>query len=219
MATWINGTAAESFGSYTDPLGGSDPGNEKQKNNAICLYEFFRPKGWTVNAVAAMCGNFQQESTINPGCLEFPSDPTRGGYGIAQWTPRTALFDILDYLYGSHTIWADGDRQQNCVYAEYRKCIGEIPASAPFYAAWNDRMNATYNLTFDQWAHSTQDPGYLARHFEWCYERPADVHPIRATLARAWYEYLSGHPVPPTPSPGGRRRKSPFWIYLRYRWR
>lgn len=60
--------------------------------------------GYTNNlrVVAAICGNFWQESTVNPGIWEglVPNNP---GYGLGQWTDnppfvirRTALFDWLD---------------------------------------------------------------------------------------------------------------------------
>lgn len=52
--------------------------------------------------IAAICGNFWQESTVNPGIWENLTigDP---GYGLGQWTDnppiverRTALFNYLD---------------------------------------------------------------------------------------------------------------------------
>lgn len=56
-----------------------------------------------IYVVAAICGNFFQESTVNPGIWEntTPGDP---GYGLGQWTDtpsiglyrRTALFNYLD---------------------------------------------------------------------------------------------------------------------------
>lgn len=50
--------------------------------------------------IAAICGNFWQESTVNPGVWEglTPGNP---GYGLGQWTDnaqvsrRTALFNYL----------------------------------------------------------------------------------------------------------------------------
>lgn len=219
MATWINGGAGEYFGSPTEPLGGSSAGNEKQKNNAICVFEFFSVRGWTVNAIAALCGNMQQESTINPNSLEFPSNPSIGGYGLVQWTPHTDLYNILDYLYGSHTDWYDGTKQCNAIQAEYLRSVGRIPASSGIDPGWypnNPNYTFQSSMTFDEFIHSTLDAGYLADVMQVNYERPAAYHAERQALGRAWYQYLSGHPVPPTP---GRRRKSPFWIYLRYRWR
>lgn len=54
-----------------------------------------------LNVVAAICGNFFQESGINPGIWEN-TDPVNGkGYGLGQWTDneqtsrRTQLFNWL----------------------------------------------------------------------------------------------------------------------------
>lgn len=53
--------------------------------------------------VAAICGNFYQESTVNPGIWENTT-PDSPGYGLGQWTDnpsiglyrRTNLFNYLD---------------------------------------------------------------------------------------------------------------------------
>lgn len=52
--------------------------------------------------IAAICGNFYQESTVNPGIWENLT-PNAPGYGLGQWTDnppqvmrRTALFKWLD---------------------------------------------------------------------------------------------------------------------------
>ena len=52
--------------------------------------------------IAAICGNFFQESTVNPGIWE-DLRPDSPGYGLGQWTDnppvvarRTALFNWLD---------------------------------------------------------------------------------------------------------------------------
>lgn len=37
------------------------------KPNAEYVYDFFTDKGWAENAVAAILGNMQTESNINPG--------------------------------------------------------------------------------------------------------------------------------------------------------
>ena len=51
--------------------------------------------------IAAICGNFWQESTVNPGIWEGLT-PNAPGYGLGQWTDnppvvmrRTALFNWL----------------------------------------------------------------------------------------------------------------------------
>lgn len=52
--------------------------------------------------IAAICGNFYQESTVNPGIWEGQT-PNAPGFGLGQWTDnppqvmrRTALFNWLD---------------------------------------------------------------------------------------------------------------------------
>lgn len=52
--------------------------------------------------IAAICGNFYQESTVNPGVWEGLT-PNNPGYGLGQWTDnppqvmrRTALFNWLN---------------------------------------------------------------------------------------------------------------------------
>ena len=66
-----------------------------------------------LRVVAAICGNFWQESTVNPGIWEnLTPNITPGGYGLGQWTDnpgqnlwrRTDLFNYLEthgYAYGS----------------------------------------------------------------------------------------------------------------------
>ena len=64
----------------------------EMQNNADIMYAFFTEHGWTVNAIAAMFGNMQTESTLNPGIWES-LDPFGGGYGLVQWTPYTNYSD------------------------------------------------------------------------------------------------------------------------------
>ena len=56
----------------------------EMQNNVDILHYFFRSAGWTDNAIAAMLGNMQSESTINPGIWEN-LEPYSGGYGLVQW--------------------------------------------------------------------------------------------------------------------------------------
>ena len=64
----------------------------EMQNNADIMYSFFTDHGWTVNAIAAMFGNMQTESTLNPGIWQ-DLDPFVGGYGLVQWTPYTNYSD------------------------------------------------------------------------------------------------------------------------------
>jgi hypothetical protein len=64
--------------------------------NANYIYSYLsKPEiGWSKNAIAAILGNMQSESSINPA--RWQSDNignTSGGYGLVQWTPATKFLD------------------------------------------------------------------------------------------------------------------------------
>ena len=42
----------------------------EQQTNATYIRNYLQPDGWTLNAIAAMLGNMETESTINPGTWE-----------------------------------------------------------------------------------------------------------------------------------------------------
>ena len=63
---------------------------EEMENNAKEIYTYFKDKGWTLNAIAGVLGNMQQESTINPGLWQSLKEYNySGGFGLVQWTPAT----------------------------------------------------------------------------------------------------------------------------------
>lgn len=193
---WINGGESEYF---------SLMGNE-QKNNARCIYGFFFNKGWTLNAIAGLCGNIQQESTFNPNLIQIGGT----GHGLVQWTPPENLYDVLDVLYGGHDDWYDGDKQCNAIYAEFEQSTGRHDWGIE--PQWY--QTSAYPISWDEWATSTADPGYLALAFERNYERPRDDHPERAQYARNWYDFLKGE-APWIPPINDTRtfRRMPFWMY------
>lgn len=76
--------------------------------------------------IAAMCGNFDQESTINPAIFESTtpvawdyeysdSNPGVGGYGLGQWTnvgtPYGRLWNLYQYISGAGKSMTDGSAQ------------------------------------------------------------------------------------------------------------
>ena len=155
-------------------------------HNAKLFWDFFvNVQGWTAQSVAAMLGNIEVESSINPGLWqgrEIPSDPytaTRG-FGLTQWTPATKV-----------TVWA---RDNNL---DYR--LGDVQLQRILYEQQNNLQWSTDNIlsmTWDQFITSTESPEILARVFVWAYEIPAapDI-PQRQSLARKWYNSLR-YPIP-----------------------
>lgn len=170
----------------------------EQQNNATLVYAYLLDKGWTVNAIAGLLGNMQQESTICPDLDE------RGGsgYGLVQWTPKT-----------NYTNWAnangyditDGNYQLQWINEETIKQGQWIETSA-------------YPISFDEFKVSLESPEYLATCFEKNFERPATSHPERQGYARWWLDWYNGSYVPPTnpPQTGDTsfEKSMPIWMYL-----
>lgn len=148
----------------------------EMQNNADIMYAFFTAQGWTVNAIAAMFGNMQTESTLNPGIWEN-LDPFVGGYGLVQWTPYT-----------HYSEWA-GDGWQDNGQKEMERIQYELENHLQWIST------SLYPMTFREFSQSDKPPAYLAQAFLYNYERPAvKPQPARSRQAVYWYEYLAGHP-------------------------
>ena len=152
---------------------------EEMQNNAVLLWSYFKAQGWTLNAVAAMLGNMQSESTINPGIWEG-LDPFVGGYGLVQWTPYTKYSD-----------WAGSGWEDNGP-KECERIVWELENGVQWYPT------EKYPMTFEEFSKSTDPVGVLAQAFLYNYDRPADIdQPWRSTQAEYWFEFLGGVPSIP----------------------
>ena len=146
----------------------------EMKINARYIWNYLGTRGWTLNAVAAMLGNMQSESNINPGLRE------RGGgtgYGLVQWTPGT-----------NHINWAkDRGYAKDDIDGQLEHIIWERDNGKQYY-------KNRFKYTFKEFAVSTDDPYILAAAFLCDYERAADTGPskqdLRGKQAVKWYEYL-----------------------------
>ena len=197
--TWVIGSNSEYFEDYGD----------KQKNNAACIYSYFYFKGWTLQSIAALCGNIMQESKFNPALIEIGGT----GHGLVQWTPPSNLYDVLDVLYGNHDDWESGDKQCSVLYAEYQESTGE--AHIGIEPQWY--QTPTYPISWKEWASSTSDPGELALAFQANYERPASLHQERAEYARKWFDILKTiDPKQPGTNTRGPIKKMPVWMKINY---
>lgn len=160
----------------------------EMQNNADIMYAFFTEQGWSINAISAMFGNMQTESTLNPGIWEN-LDPFVGGYGLVQWTPYTHYSD-----------WA-GDGWQDNGQKEMERIIYELENHLQWIST------SIYPMTFREFSQSDKPPAYLAQAFLYNYERPAvKPQPARSRQAEYWYEYLAGHP--PT-------KQIPIWLLFK----
>lgn len=167
----------------------------EMQNNVDILHYFFRSAGWTDNAIAAMLGNMQSESTINPGIWEELTPPSPGqtkvGYGLVQWTPYT-----------NYSEWA-GDGWQDNGQKEMERIIYELNNGLQWIST------DAYPMTFEDFTLSQETPSKLAQVWLYNYERPTvKPQPIRSTRANYWYEYITGQ-APPTPS------DIPIWLLFK----
>lgn len=162
---------------------------EEQQTNARYIWDYLGSRGWTLNAVAAMLGNMETESTINPGIWESLTVDTSRGYGLVQWTPST-----------KYTDWCSSEGLDPSALDSALKRIEYELANG---LQWI-RTDA-YDLSFQQFKTSTATIEWLAMAFLHNYERPASLdQPWRATQAVKWYNYLSGtNPTPVKPKTKG----------------
>ena len=102
-------------------------GSAGMANNAEIIRGYFSNNGWTMNAIAAIVGNMQVESGINPGRWENDDvGNLSGGFGLVQWTPATKLRDWIDSTYGGD--YTNGDYQLDRIIYELENGLQYSPA-------------------------------------------------------------------------------------------
>ena len=201
MAALRMGQYGEYYGSHYDESAYLT--QEEREINAAYIYKYLSVEGWTVNAIAALLGNMQTESTINPGCWQSHKiGNMKGGYSLTQWTPATKYID-----------WCGSDYPDPSeMDAALARIIWEHDNVEQFY------KSKSYPITFKQFAVSTKAPSWLAEAFLMNYEKPASVSynpddetyeehlqkkaaalKQRGDQANRWYEYLTGLPAPVVP--------------------
>lgn len=157
-------------------------------NNAAIIKDYFHRHGWSDNAIAAILGNMQPESGINPGRWENDAvGNTSAGFGLVQWTPATKLFDWIDSQFKlgmlENNDYTDGNNQLARIIYELNNGLQFSPTKQ-------------FKENFREWSISKKNPGYLCAAFMMNYERPLDqswgAQIKRAKNARHWYIFLTG---------------------------
>lgn len=171
----------------------------EMEHNAKLVWQYFGSRGWSLNAVCAMLGNMQTESTINPGIWESLS-AYNGGYGLVQWTPYT-----------KYANWA-GTGWQNNGNKECERIIWEMNNGEQWFQ--NPSVTpASPPISFKEFSTSTLPVETLANYFLWYYEHPGDpIQPNRAKQAKQWYEFLKDTtPGTPVPTPVTKRKHATMY--------
>ncbi|ORX49610.1 hypothetical protein BCR36DRAFT_583694 [Piromyces finnis] len=142
------------------------------------VYNFFKNKGWTKNAICGLLGNMERESGLNPNINEYSGG---GGYGLVQWTPGSVLKN-----------WANArgydyrTTNTQCLRLQYEFDLQSTNSAEKQYY-----KTSSCNLTFSQFSKSTKTPEELAECFMRNYERPGVLALAdRKTYARKWFNYF-----------------------------
>lgn len=181
--------------------------DEEMLNNAQIVQEYGLASGWTPNAICAILGNMQTESTINPGVWQ-DLIPYSGGYGLVQWTPYT-----------KYSNWAGIGWQNNG-----EKQLERIDYEAANNIQWfyNSEIGQAPPYPFSAFlANDTTPIATMANYFLWFYEHPANpIQPARAEQALAWYEALDWDTPPgPEPPEPPEPQNVRWWILFKFRGR
>lgn len=164
------------------------------------------------------------------GNAPTPTD-TWYGFGLTQVTPYLALTGRREnpHTYGN---WA----LRNGFTFDYNTCgtgglmepqldwFNSGEPETPYYntaepsrnqAKWYQDSRSPLNCpTVRDYARSTASVIDCATTFYWNWERSgAEAVGTRTTQAVRWYEFLSGHPVPPTPG------RLPIWLLFKFKGR
>lgn len=181
--------------------------SSEMENNAKLFADAFSGLGYHINTIAALVGNAQAESTINPGLNEVGG----GGYGLFQWTPKTDLIEACSQL--GISPYTDGSIQCQCLDGELFILRNQWYTSSAFIRPYyrSGATNDMIGITPEQFKRNSMEwnPDKLAILFMTAYERPsydpATNHAeLRKANANYWYEYYTGNPPTPTPPTPGK---------------
>lgn len=130
----------------------------EQLINARYIHNYLKGNNWSDNAIYAVLGNMEAESTINPGKWES-ADDTSKGYGLVQWTPATKYID-----------WLSSGEEKSDIDNQLARILYEVKNSLQ----WNSRKHSP-TMSFSSFTTSTKACSILAEYFVRCYERPSSV--------------------------------------------
>lgn len=190
----------------TDAPGWTTPYSSDQQDNAFEIWNtLVGVQGWTEEAAAAVLGNFQVESYINPGQWEIGYNYSMSrGMGLGQWTPATKVSNFVGST--DRDNMANGAAQMNLLISspgQYNTHYLNPDGSSTYY----HETGLPYLADMDDFSHSTASVENLTKVWAICWERPGSTYytsskQSRIDHANYWYTVFHGSPpVPPTPPP------------------
>jgi len=223
MSTW-----------YAKPSGGYSLSSTEAQNNMDMIYSSFSSQGYTIEAVAAIIGNMNNESAMNPWRWQGDTVNYAAGYGLIQFTAARDYINLTGVPYHSPNLSTSSQTSGATPEDGYAQCD----------VIYNDRLSKWQsNIWRDYWSTSRYPTEYAyMQQLRNIYGRYISQDTFKAMTdleaatfifnggyvgelvlniapryrdAQTAYEYLSGHPpvppVPPRPS-----RKLPIMFYIRY---
>ena len=172
--------------------------NSQQIDNATEMWNYFRSLNYSEEATAAIIGNAQHESALNPAQWQYGGyvGNMNDGYGLFQWDDASKYITTYCGTYG----YDRTDGYYQCQWVETQTIgglLGDqwIPVPGVYPNTWND-----FKI-------STDPPGDLAIVFAREWERGnwwGTAGQNRRDNSEYWYQYFTGTPpTPPTPPGDG----------------
>lgn len=142
----------------------------------------------SVYVISAICGNFYQESTVNPGIFEnlnvvpLTDNSVYGGYGLGQWTNKasaglTRRTQLVNWLTSHGYSSDDGDGQLAFLIAENY---------------WHNNYGP-YNSLAEFLGSTSTDISELTKIFMRCWEGVSSNLITRQTWANTFFNYINSH--------------------------
>lgn len=192
----------------------------------------------SAEVVAAICGNFWQESGINPGIWEGLDEGTwtteNRGYGLGQWTNYNTQ---QGRLYNLHEFLSSNNYDNDDGFGELAFLIDED--------YWTPHTDYSFQTLTEFLESDSTDITMLTHAFNQCWEGIHDSSwDDRVTYANDCYDYIMGHWNDQNEwikgnrylsdddrynnavliyqylnglEPENHKKKSKFWIYMRKR--
>ena len=208
------------MGWHAKPSGGYSLSSTEGRDNMDCIYGAFSSQGYTIQAIAAIIGNFNNESAMNPWRWQNDRVVYGAGYGLPQFTAARDYINLTGIPYHSPNLSVseqtsgatpeDGEAQCYVIYndtlSKWQSNIWRDYWSTSDYPteyAYMQQLRNTYGryISMDTFRQITDleaatfifNGGYIG---EWS----LNIAP-RYRDAQTAYDYLSGHspPTPPTP--------------------
>lgn len=179
--------------------------------NAGEIAQILLARGWSLNAIAAVLGNFEEECKMNPNDPEtatgFPTSAAsrEDSFGLPQWRHWYDRYGVWCNNRGI-AITATDDNPAGQIlpqldYLDY-ECINGWNGGRTWYS------NHGYSYSWSAFKRSTDDPAELALAFYWQYERSGSQSGAgRDTKAVKWRIWLDTQHF----------ARLPIWLYFKIR--